>query len=271
MIEITSLSLRYTGHGARALTSLTASWEAAGVTAILGRSGVGKSSLLSLIAGLYANTDQVVAVLEGAISIDGRQPTDLRKPMTASWVPQSGLLFEHRSVLENILLPIRAAGIRVGSEELQRARELMDRFGLAGTEQYRPKELSGGMAARVSLIRAIITDPEYLFLDEPFNGLDLFTRWRLYELIRSVRDRPDRATFFATHNVPEAAILADRIVLLEGTSEKTDAEIIANDPVPITAFSGGEGLATARVAAAAIERRLFERLAKAQDPPVRTR
>ena len=267
MIVANGLTFQYPGGGVDnlPLRDLSFECESAGITVGIGRSGVGKSTLMALLKGAYTKTD-VVERFEGTLTIDGLLPEQLRGPKQISWVPQSPLLLDHLSVLDNIVLP---ASIRDRSEPgLERrirakAIELLERMGLTRCKDQRPRDLSGGMRTRVSLLRALVTEPRYLFLDEPFNGLDLFNRWEMYKLIREVRASNNLMTFLTTHDIPEAAILADRIVLVEeGKNNRTVVKVIPNQPVPLGAYAGGSGLEKARSNAVSIER-MLDRAARA--------
>ena len=256
MIEVSSVSLRYSGCDENTLTDLSLSFESSGMTVILGRSGVGKSTLISLIAGMLVQSDSVVEKCLGRISVNGGTPSQLRGPRNVSWVPQSPLLLDHLSVLENILLPATVDDTHDAAKLEARAVELMGKAGLEGKGHCHPRELSGGMMTRVSLLRALITSPKVLFMDEPFSGLDLVTRFDIYRLIQWERSGEGMTTIITTHDIPEAALLADRVIFIKEDDELgTWAEVFPNSPACLDDWAGA--LASARASAIRFERRLF--------------
>lgn len=258
MISVESLSFAYAGRTEAVLRNLSFGCESGGIVVVLGRSGVGKSTLLALVSGMYTGADRLTGAYEGSIDVDGLRPEQLQGPEVISWVPQAPMLFEHLSVLDNIVLPTSIGGRSRSFDAHIAAMNLLEAVGLADKGGCRPRELSGGMLTRASLLRALISKPRYLLLDEPFNGLDLVTRWRIYELIRLERAATSFTTLLTTHDIMEATVLADRIVLLEETERGTSATIVPNVPVTGGAFKVGVGLAQARAAASAIESRLFQ-------------
>jgi len=134
-----------------------------------------------------------------------------------SIVVQSFALFPWLTVLDNVEAPLKALGIRA-IERHKRALKILDTVGLDGFEAAYPKELSGGMKQRVGFARALVVEPELLFMDEPFSALDVLTaenlRHELLELWLS-KKMSTRAIFLVTHNIEEAMLLADRIIVLD--------------------------------------------------------
>jgi NitT/TauT family transport system ATP-binding protein len=133
-----------------------------------------------------------------------------------SIVFQSFALFPWLTVLDNVEAPLKARGI-VGTERTKRALRILDSVGLDGFEQAYPKELSGGMKQRVGFARALVVEPEVLFMDEPFSALDVLTAENLRSELLELWDgkkMPTRAVFIVTHNIEEAVTLADRVVVL---------------------------------------------------------
>jgi NitT/TauT family transport system ATP-binding protein len=177
------------------------------ILALLGPSGSGKSTLLRMLTGL-------VPPSAGEVRWHGR-PLDGQRPNVAI-VFQTFALFPWLTVLENVEAPLKARGIGA-QERRERAMKILDTVGLDGFETAYPKELSGGMKQRVGFARALAVEPEVLFMDEPFSALDVLTaenlRGELLELWTS-RKIPTRAIFIVTHNIEEAVLLADRIVVL---------------------------------------------------------
>lgn len=177
------------------------------IVALLGPSGSGKSTLLRILAGLEKPSMGQV--------LWHRQPLDRQKPNVAI-VFQSFALFPWLTVLENVESPLQARGIGAIPRR-KRALKILDTVGLDGFETAYPKELSGGMKQRVGFARALVVEPEVLFMDEPFSALDVLTaenlRSQLLELWLG-KQMPTRAIFFVTHNIEEAVFLADRVIVI---------------------------------------------------------
>jgi len=177
------------------------------IVALLGPSGCGKSTLLRMLTGLAQPS-------AGQVFWHGR-PLDGQMPNVAI-VFQSFALFPWLTVLENVEAPLEARGV-TAIERHKRALRILDAVGLDGFETAYPKELSGGMKQRVGFARALVVEPEVLFMDEPFSALDVLTaetlRGELLELWLGQK-MPARAIFLVTHNIAEAVELADRILVL---------------------------------------------------------
>lgn len=178
--------------------------------ALVGPSGCGKSTLMRAIAGLRP-------VTSGRILVDGSL---VDKPLPkVGMVFQAALLLKWRSVLDNVLLPVELSD-RNPSGYRARALELLNLVGLGDFVDKRPAELSGGMQQRASLCRALIMDPPILLMDEPFGALDAMTRDEMnIELLRiwgenSALSHKRKTIVFVTHSIPEAAFLADRVVVM---------------------------------------------------------
>ena len=173
--------------------------------AVLGPSGCGKSTLLRLVAGLLAPSS-------GAVFIDGAKVTGPRD--------ETGIVFQRPTllpwfdVLGNVTFPARHKFGEVSKAQTERARELIALVGLSEFASRRPEELSGGMQQRVAIARALLLDPDVLLMDEPFSALDALTRDEMsFELLRIWSERP-KTVLFITHSIPEALLLADRIVVM---------------------------------------------------------
>src|SRR6202040_2345010 len=177
------------------------------IIAMLGASGCGKSTLLRMLTGLSPAS-------AGSVFWHGAPVGD--SAPNVSIVFQSFALFPWLTVLENVEAPLEARGM-VPIERHKRALRIIDAVGLDGFESAYPKELSGGMKQRVGVARALVVEPEVLFMDEPFSALDVLTaetlRGELLELWLGHKI-PTRAIFIVTHNIEEAVVLADRIIVL---------------------------------------------------------
>jgi len=177
------------------------------IIALLGPSGCGKSTMLRMLTGLSPASSG--SVYWHGHPVGGETPN-------VSIVFQSFALFPWMTVIENVEAPLEARGV-VEFERHRRGLRIIDAVGLDGFESAYPKELSGGMKQRVGVARALVVEPEVLFMDEPFSALDVLTaetlRGELLELWLG-KKIPTRAIFIVTHNIEEAVVLADRIIVL---------------------------------------------------------
>ncbi len=171
---------------------------------ILGPSGCGKSTLLSLIAGILQPT-------QGQVYIDGQT---VRRPRRETvMVFQTPVLFPWRTVLKNVLFPIEVLRLKT-DEFLPKALTLLRMTDLEDFKDRLPEQLSGGMKQRVTLCRALISDPELLLMDEPFSALDILTREDMnLELLR-IWEKFKKCVLFVTHSIRESVFLSDRVLLL---------------------------------------------------------
>ena len=193
------------------------------ILALLGPSGSGKSTLLRMLTGLSQPSSG--RVLWHGRSLDGQVPN-------VAIVFQSFALYPWLTVLENVEAPLEARSIPP-VERRKRALRLLDTVGLDGFETAYPKELSGGMKQRVGFARALVVEPEVLFMDEPFSALDVLTaenlRNELMELWLS-KKMPTSAIFIVTHNIEEAVLLADRIIVLGRNPGRIRSDFEVNLP-----------------------------------------
>jgi NitT/TauT family transport system ATP-binding protein len=183
------------------ISDLTLNIDAGEFLAILGPSGCGKSTLLRIIGGLLTPDSGTLDV-----------PPGEAKRRTA-FVFQDAHLLPWRTALENAALPLELMGVNK-AERMARARSSLAEVGLSEAESRYPAQLSGGMRMRVSLARALITQPRLLLLDEPFAALDEITRFRLDVRLRDLWIERGMTVVFVTHSITEAAFLADRAVVL---------------------------------------------------------
>jgi len=195
------------------------------IITLLGASGSGKSTLLRILTGLSPAS-------AGSVYWHG-QPVQ-GESLNVSIVFQSFALFPWLTVLENVEAPLEARGMPP-IERHKRALRIIDAVGLDGFETAYPKELSGGMKQRVGVARALVVEPEVLFMDEPFSALDVLTAETLRgELLELWLDRkiPTRAIFIVTHNIEEAVVLADRIIVLGRNPAHIHADFKVDLPQP---------------------------------------
>lgn len=205
-VALDGVTLRFgPANGAvTALDALSLQIPAGSFTVVIGPNGCGKSTLLRVVAGLLRPDLGSVRVGDATPSAgDGRVGLAFQQPRLVPW----------RSTLDNVALPLELAGIR-GPARRAAATEALERVGLAGAASLRPRELSGGMAQRAALARALITDPPVLLLDEPFSALDALTRETFDTELQRLWLERRRTVVLVTHSVAEAITLADRVVVM---------------------------------------------------------
>ncbi len=172
--------------------------------AVVGPSGCGKTTILKMVAGLVPYSSGSITV--GARAVD-RPQTDV------GIVFQESILLDWRNVLENVMLQVDIRRLdRARYEPV--ARQLLEATGLQGFEEKKPYELSGGMRQRVSICRALVHDPPLLLMDEPFGALDALTREQISMDIQRVWMDRRKTALHITHSIPEAVLLADRVVVM---------------------------------------------------------
>jgi ABC-type nitrate/sulfonate/bicarbonate transport system ATPase subunit len=199
--------------------------------ALVGPSGCGKSTILNLISG-------VLAPESGHISADGLTDHNDRLGRV-SYMQQKDLLLPWRTVAENGRLGLELRGVPK-SEAADRVRELATSFGIEDVLDSMPHELSGGMRQRVALLRAVLPDNSVILLDEPFGALDAITRSSLQRWLSDVLDRSDKAVLLVTHDVEEAILLADRVLVMA----PNPGRIVAEEALMIDSSLGSEAMLT---------------------------
>ncbi|WP_407409120.1 ABC transporter ATP-binding protein [Acinetobacter sp.] len=223
-IEVNNLSFR---RGDRIIyDNISLTIRRGHITAIMGPSGTGKTTLLRLIGGqLVPDQGQVLLDGQDMSKMSRQQLFQARSRMGMLF--QSGALFTDMSVYENVAFPIRAHTKLPEHLIAELVALKLESVGLRGTEQFMPAELSGGMNRRVALARAIALDPELIMYDEPFAGQDPIVMGVLTRLIRSLRDALDLTTIIVSHDVAETLSIADYIYVVaegkvqgEGTPEQ---------------------------------------------------
>jgi NitT/TauT family transport system ATP-binding protein len=208
-----------------ALADISLRLDSGGFYALIGPSGCGKSTLLRLIA-------DVLAPSAGQITIGGLPPGRARTDHAIGFVFQDATLLPWRTVLENVRLPLEIVGGSVPGAASPQA--LIELVGLAGFEQARPAQLSGGMQQRVSIARALALNPKVLLLDEPFGALDEITRQRMnLELLRIWQETGTTAVL-VTHTIGEAVFMADRVHVLAAHPGRLTDTIDIDLPRPRT-------------------------------------
>jgi sulfonate transport system ATP-binding protein len=176
---------------------------------VVGPTGCGKSTLLNVAAGLLAPSSGQVRVLGDSLTGINRR---------AGYMFQAESLMPWRSALDNVLAGLEFAGVDHGDAE-RRARQWLERVGLAGFEKRYPHELSGGMRKRVALAQILILDPRLLLMDEPFSALDIQTRQLMENELLDLWSANRKSVLFITHDLEEAIALSDRVVVLSAGPE----------------------------------------------------
>ena len=191
---------------------------------VVGPSGCGKSTLLNIIAGLLEPTS-------GTVTLDGKviEGTGVERGV----VFQQYALFPWRTVLKNVMFPLEME--KVPKEEAEAiARKYIKSVGLEGFEKSYPKELSGGMKQRVAIARAYAANPEVLLLDKPFGALDAQTRVQLQTELLETWEKEKKTCFFITHDVDEAIILAQRVIIMSARPGRIKKIVDIDIPYPRT-------------------------------------
>ena len=192
--------------------------------ALLGPSGCGKSTLLNLIAGLDSPDG-------GEVLIDGAAASEAERLAWFGYMPQQDLLFPWRTVLDNVALGLEVQGAP-REEARARAGAEFATFGLAGFEDRRPSELSGGMRQRAALLRTVLLGRSFLLLDEPFGALDAITRAQLQGWLAELWARLGGSALLITHDPQEAVALADRVYLMSPRPGRIIGAIAVDLPRP---------------------------------------
>ena len=210
MIEFRSVSKTFP-DGTRAVDDFSLVIPARETTVLVGSSGSGKTTLLRMINRMVEPTD-------GTVEIDGesvrdRDPVALRRSI--GYVMQNSGLLPHFTVIDNVATVLRLNGVS-RSEAHARARELLDTVGLAQSlaDRY-PSQLSGGQQQRVGVARGLAADPNILLMDEPFGAVDPIVRTELQQELLRLQRELDKTVVFVTHDIDEAFLLGDQIVILD--------------------------------------------------------
>lgn len=233
LLSVTDVSYAFE-DGKTVLEGLSFSVFPGEFVCFLAPSGMGKSTLFRLIAGLLQPQAGTIALASGmdggahAAEAGGRPGSAAAAARErigrVAYMPQRDCLMPWRTVLDNAVLGLELAGVPK-REARRRAKELLPSFGLAGTEAKYPHELSGGMRQRVSFLRSVLTGADILLLDEPFSALDALTRIGMQEWLTGVWEAHRKTVLFITHDVDEALLLSDRVLIASESPIRRLAEL----------------------------------------------
>ncbi len=193
------------GAPIHALDDISFTLEPGEIVALLGPSGCGKSTLLNIIAGLQSAD-------AGNVAVDGCE-VNARNTPALGYVFQEDRLFPWRTALRNVTFSLEAGSMPRAQRDL-RARRVLELMGLTSFSTAYPHQLSGGMRSRVALARALVLDPKILLMDEPFGRLDAQTRAQMHNEVLRLKELLGMSIIFVTHDVDEAVVLADRVIVL---------------------------------------------------------
>lgn len=226
-IAIRDLNMVYEsdrGGKVTALTDINIEIESGSFVSLLGPSGCGKTTLLRIIADLIKPTS-------GEVSVGGMAPSEARLARKMGMVFQSAVLYDWRSVVKNVELPLEIMKISKG-ERKDRAEHMLELVGLTEFRNKYPYELSGGMQQRVSIARALAINPKILLMDEPFSALDEFTREKLHDDLLAIWRENRMTAVFVTHNISESVYLSDRVVVMSPHPGRGSAVLDIDLPRP---------------------------------------
>ncbi|MDO4711487.1 MAG: ABC transporter ATP-binding protein [Peptostreptococcaceae bacterium] len=201
------------------LKNIGLSIERGEFASLIGPSGVGKTTLFNILSGLELPD-------RGEILLDGADITG--KTGAFSYMQQKDLLLPFYTMLDNICLPLRLKGMN-RRDAHERAKAHLDEFGLGGSEEKYPAQLSGGMRQRGALLRAYLYSEKLMLLDEPFSALDSITKSNLHQWYREVSAKHDTTTFFITHDIDEALVLSDKIYVMTGPPGEIGEPLLLKD------------------------------------------
>jgi NitT/TauT family transport system ATP-binding protein len=205
-------------NGTTALTGVDLKIMPGEFVSILGASGCGKSTLLRLIGGLSEPSEGTLDWPQSAYDAEGKAEPAL------SFVFQEPTLLPWRTVSENVYLPLLLAGIG-RAEARERIAQALEQVGLHGFGTSYPRQLSGGMKMRVSIARALVTQPKILLMDEPFAALDEITRLKLNDELLELFARQGLTVIFVTHSVYESVYLSSRIIVMSSRPGRVTADV----------------------------------------------
>ena len=213
LLRAENITKKYSGN--TIIQNISIHLEQGELVSLLGLSGSGKTTLFHVLSGLTQPE-------EGKVFLGDEEITG--KPGRISYMLQKDLLLPHKKVIDNVALPLVLKGM--GKREARdEAAPLFEQFGLEGTQQQYPSQLSGGMRQRAALLRTYLTKSRVALLDEPFSALDTITKGQIHEWYLDVMEKIDLSTLFITHDIDEAILLSDRIYIMTGKPGEIHSEL----------------------------------------------
>lgn len=216
-------------NGTVALQDMHLTVQASQFISLVGPSGCGKSTVLRLVAGLSGLSTGQIEWGDSPVPVSSRAQT----PHNLAFVFQEAALMPWATVLDNVCLPLKLGGLSRRSAQIA-AQEALHLVGLAGWERHYPRELSGGMKMRVSIARALVTQPHLLLMDEPFGALDEITRSKLNNDLLDLWQQKRWTVLFVTHNIYEAVYLSQRVIVMAPRPGRVIADVSIDAPYPRT-------------------------------------
>lgn len=192
------------------------------IVSVLGVSGVGKTTLFNILSGLTLPD-------EGKVYLEDRDITG--RSGSVSYMLQKDLLLPHKKVLQNVALPLILGGMKK-KDAMDKALGYFEQFGLSGTEDKYPSQLSGGMRQRAALLRTYLCGRKVALLDEPFSALDTITKASVQQWYLGMMEELKLSSLFITHDIDEAVLLSDRIYIMSGSPAYINNEIAVTSPRP---------------------------------------
>lgn len=215
-------------NGTVALQDFNLKVQPGTITSLVGPSGCGKSTVLRIVSGLG---DLSSGRLTWADKSQNAPKGNQRNPHKLAYVFQEAALMPWATVMDNVRLPLKLAKVPK-QQSLEAVSEAIAQVGLQGFERSYPRELSGGMKMRVSIARALVTQPQILLMDEPFGALDEMTRGKLNQELLALQHQRNLTILFVTHSIYEAVYLAHKVVVMAANPGRVIAEIPIDAPHP---------------------------------------
>jgi phospholipid/cholesterol/gamma-HCH transport system ATP-binding protein len=236
MIKVENLKKRFGDE--EILKGISTVFEKGKTNLIIGQSGSGKTVMLKCLLGLFKPEEGLIYYEKEAIqNMDEEQQRNLREEIGMLF--QGGALFDSMTIEENVMFPLRMFTKNKKAQMLERVNEVLERVNLGGVNKKYPSEISGGMQKRVSIARAIVNKPKYLFCDEPNSGLDPKTATVIDNLIQEITHEYDITTVVVTHDMNSVMEIGENIVFLKNgllVWQGSNKEIFSTDNQDVTDF-----------------------------------
>ena len=222
MKKLTTKNITVSYKGSKTIEDISIELNKGEIVSILGVSGVGKTTLFNVISGLIKPDS-------GTVILDGKDITNTTG--NTSYMLQKDLLLPYKTIIDNVSLPLVIRGEKK-SKARDYASKYFEEFGLEGTQNQYPNQLSGGMRQRAALLRTYLFSDQVALLDEPFSALDSITKSSMHRWFLNVMEQIKLSSFLITHDIDEAILLSDRIYIMSGKPGKIRDEIIIDEPKP---------------------------------------